>query len=49
MALLAQLRSASIATVADEERGFERHADLRWRGDRRVQARASAFAFYRKT
>lgn len=44
-AALSRLRSAGIATVADEERGFERYADLRSRWDGLVQALAPALAF----
>ena len=41
-AAVARLRSADIATVADEERGFERYADLRARWDGLVHAVAPA-------
>jgi hypothetical protein len=44
-AALARLRSAGIATVADEERGFERYAGLRSRWDGLVHALAPALAF----
>jgi hypothetical protein len=44
-AALARLRSAGIATVADEENGFERYADLRSRWDGLVHALAPALAF----
>jgi hypothetical protein len=44
-AALARLRSAGIATVADEERGFERYAELRSRWDGLVQTLAPALAF----
>jgi hypothetical protein len=44
-AALARFRSAGIETVADEERGFERYAELRSRWDGLVQALAPALAF----
>jgi hypothetical protein len=44
-AALARLRSARLPTVADEERGFERYADLRSRWDGLVQALAPTLAF----
>jgi hypothetical protein len=44
-AALARLQAAGIATVADEERGFERYADLRSRWDGLVQTLAPALAF----
>jgi hypothetical protein len=44
-AALARLRSAGIPTVADEERGFDRYADLRSRWDGLLQSLAPALAF----
>jgi ion channel len=44
-AALARLRSAGIVTVADEERGFERYADLRSRWDGLVHTLAPTLAF----
>jgi hypothetical protein len=44
-AALARLRAAGIATVTDEERGFERYAELRSRWDGLVRALAPALAF----
>jgi hypothetical protein len=44
-AALARLQSAGIATVADEEHGFERYAELRSRWDGLVQALAPTLAF----
>jgi hypothetical protein len=44
-AALARLRSAGVPTVADEERGFERYADLRSRWEGIVQSLAPALAF----
>ncbi|HSU38655.1 MAG TPA: ion channel, partial [Polyangiaceae bacterium] len=44
-AALARLQSAGIATVADEEHGFERYADLRSRWDGLVHALAPVLAF----
>jgi hypothetical protein len=44
-AALARLRSAGIATVADEEQGFKCYADLRSRWDGLVHALAPTLAF----
>ena len=44
-AALARLRSAGIAVVADEERGFGRYVDLRSRWDGLVHALAPGLAF----
>jgi hypothetical protein len=43
-AALARLRAAGIATAADEERSFERYADLRARWDGQVRALAPSLA-----
>jgi hypothetical protein len=45
LAALARLRSAGVATVADEERAFERYVDLRSRWDGLVHALAPTLAF----
>jgi hypothetical protein len=44
-AALARLRSAGIATAADEERSFERYADLRARWDGLVRGLAPTLAY----